>query len=135
MESCHARQTNSTKVAQVETDSEATHEKDRWDHMPSFLLCAGDAGLRDAKLGRALLRIWLSVGCAIDPAECDECGKWGGGGVKSGERESAGREAARIYSVFQEFAAITSHGSGTGRDGARACGDVERELDASSRQC
>jgi hypothetical protein len=118
-----------TKRAQIETYSEATHEKAGWDDLPSFLFSAGDAGLRDSKRGRALLRVWVSFGRGIGAAERDERGKRGGGGVKCGERKGAGREAARICGVRKEPVAVTSRGSGAGDESARGC-DGEREVGA-----
>jgi hypothetical protein len=116
-----------TKRAQIETYSEATHEKAGWDDLPSFLFSAGDAGLRDSKRGRALLRVWVSFGRGIGAAERDERGKRASGRVKCGERKGAGREAARICGIRKEFAAVTSYGSGAGDDRARGS-DGEREV-------
>jgi hypothetical protein len=117
-----------TKRTQIETYSEATHEKAGWDDLPSFLFSAGDAGLRDSKRGRALLRVWVPVGRGIDAAECDERGKRAGGGVKYGERKGAGREAARICGIRKEPVAVTSRGSGTGDECADGSCDGEREV-------
>jgi hypothetical protein len=72
----------------------------------------------------------MPVGRSVGTAERDECRRRAGGGVKYGERESAGRKAERICGVPQEFAAVTSCGSGAGNDGACAGdgGGVEREV-------
>lgn len=71
-----------TKRADIETYSEATHEKAGWDDFPSFLHCAGDAGLRNSKRVRALLWVWVPFGRGIHTAECDECGKRAGDAIE-----------------------------------------------------
>lgn len=77
--------------AEIETDSEATHEESGWGNHTFFFLRAGDSGLRDYsnRVG-AVLRLWVPIGGSIGASKRDERGRQADGGIKYGERENAG---------------------------------------------
>lgn len=122
--------------AGIETNNEATHEESGSGNHTFFFVRAYDGGLRSySNRVRAVLRLWVPIGRSIGASKRDERGRQAGSGVEYGEREGTGREAARIRSVRQEFAAFTSHGNRACHNGTRADGRVEREVEADEPYC
>ena len=119
--------------AHTETFNEATHEKAGWNIVPCLRQHAGAFGLL-AEECRPVLRVWLPV----EGGSARECAAKRVGEKRRRDRgvewrgKSAERKAAWICGVYKEFAAVASHGCGSGGACGIACRTGCREIDASS---